>query len=52
MAYAVLQVVTDRLREEGRLLDGVTPPLRAADGRLVRVDLVERPPFATLRAAA
>jgi glucosyl-3-phosphoglycerate synthase len=52
MAYAVLQVVMDRLRDEGRLLDGATPPLRAADGRLVRVELVERPPFATLRAAA
>ena len=45
-------VVMDRLRAEGRLLDGVAPPFRAADGRLVRVELVERPPFATLRAAA
>jgi glucosyl-3-phosphoglycerate synthase len=52
MAYAVLQVVMDRLRAEGRLMDGATPPFRAADGRLVPVDLVERPPFATLRAAA
>jgi glucosyl-3-phosphoglycerate synthase len=52
MAYAVLQVVMDRLRAEGRLLDGAPPPFRAADGRLVRVDLVERPPFATMRAAA
>jgi glucosyl-3-phosphoglycerate synthase len=52
MAYAVLQVVMDRLRAEGRLLDGDAPPFRAADGRLVRVDLVERPPFVTQRAAA
>lgn len=52
MAYSVLRVVVDRLREEGRLLDPAPPPLRMADGRLVPVDPVERPPFATLLAAA
>ena len=52
MAYSVLRVVMDRLREEGRLLDAEPPPLRTADGRLVRVEPVERPPFATLLAAA
>ena len=52
MAYAVLQVVMDRLRARGPPARRRAPPFRAADGRLVRVDLVERPPFATLRAAA
>jgi len=49
MAYAVLRVISERLREEGRLLDGPAPPLQAADGRLIEVELVERPPYATLR---
>jgi glucosyl-3-phosphoglycerate synthase len=52
MAYAVLQVILERLREEGRLLDYHAPPLQTADGRLVQVELVERPPYATLRARA
>ena len=52
MAYSVLRVVIDGLRAEGRLLDAEPPPLRTADGRLVRVEPVERPPFATLLAAA
>jgi glucosyl-3-phosphoglycerate synthase len=52
MAYAVLRVILERLREEGRLLDDHAPPLQAADGRLIEVELVERPPFATLRARA
>jgi glucosyl-3-phosphoglycerate synthase len=52
MAYAVLRVVLDRLRAEGRLSDGGAPPLQTADGGLVQVELVERPPYATLRAAA
>jgi glucosyl-3-phosphoglycerate synthase len=52
MAYAVLQVVLDRLRAEGRLIDDQVPPLQSADGRLVQVELVERPPFATLHARA
>ena len=50
MAYAVLRVILERLREEGRLLDDHAPPLQTADGRLIQVELVERPPYATLRA--
>ncbi|HEU0025433.1 MAG TPA: glucosyl-3-phosphoglycerate synthase [Thermoleophilaceae bacterium] len=52
MAYSVLRAVTDRLRSEGRLLDRGSPRFRNAEGRLVAVDVVERPPFATLLAAA
>jgi glucosyl-3-phosphoglycerate synthase len=52
MAYAVLCVVLERLRRHGRLLDGHAPPLQTADGRLVQVELVERPPFLSLRAPA
>ncbi|MDQ3588240.1 MAG: glucosyl-3-phosphoglycerate synthase [Actinomycetota bacterium] len=50
MSYAVLRVVLERLRREGRLLDDHAPPLQTADGRLVQVELVERPPYASLRA--
>jgi glucosyl-3-phosphoglycerate synthase len=49
MAYAVLRVILERLRAEGRLLDDHAPPLQTADGRLIQVELVERPPYATLR---
>ena len=52
MAYAVLRVILERLRAEGRLLDDHAPPLQTADGGLVQVELVERPPHATLRARA
>ena len=52
MAYAVLRVVLERLRAEGRLLDDPAPPLQTADGGLVQVEIVERPPYATLRARA
>jgi glucosyl-3-phosphoglycerate synthase len=52
MAYAVLRVMLERLRTEGRLLDGPAPPLQTADGGLVQVEVVERPPYATLRARA
>ena len=52
MAYSVLRVILDRLRDEGRLLDDHALPLRTADGGLVQVEVVERPPYATLRAAA
>ena len=52
MAYAVLRVVLERLRRDGRLLDDHAPPLQTADGRLVQVELVERPPYATLRTRA
>ena len=52
MAYAVLRVILERLRAEGRLLDDHAPPLQTADGRLVQVELVERPPHVTLHARA
>ena len=52
MAYAVLRVVLERLRAEGRLVDDHAPPLQTADGGLVQVEIVERPPYATLRAGA
>ncbi|HZI91080.1 MAG TPA: glucosyl-3-phosphoglycerate synthase [Thermoleophilaceae bacterium] len=49
MAYTVLRVILERLRRDGRLLDDHAPPLQTADGRL---ELVERPPFLSLRAPA
>ena len=52
MAYAVLRVVLERLRRDGRLLDDHAPPLQTADGSLVQVEVVERPPYASLRASA
>jgi glucosyl-3-phosphoglycerate synthase len=52
MAYAVLRVILERLRVEGRLSDDHAPPLQTADGRLVQVELIERPPYASLRAPA
>ena len=52
MAYAVLRTILERLREDGRLSDDHAPPLQTADGGLVQVELVERPPYATLRAHA
>jgi glucosyl-3-phosphoglycerate synthase len=52
MAYAVLRVILERLRAEGRLLDDHAPPLQTAAGGLVQVELVERPPHATLRTRA
>jgi glucosyl-3-phosphoglycerate synthase len=52
MAYAVLEVILERLRRDGRLLDDQVPPLQTADGRLVPVELIERPPYASLRARA
>jgi glucosyl-3-phosphoglycerate synthase len=52
MAYAVLRVVLERLRTDGRLLDDHAPPFQTADGGLVQVEIVERPPYATLRARA
>jgi glucosyl-3-phosphoglycerate synthase len=52
MAYAVLRVILERLRAEARLTDDPAPPLQTADGRLIQVELVERPPYATLRARA
>jgi glucosyl-3-phosphoglycerate synthase len=52
MAYAILRVLTERLRAEGRLVDDHAPPLQTADGGLVQVEIVERPPYATLGARA
>jgi glucosyl-3-phosphoglycerate synthase len=52
MAYAVLRVILDRLRAEGRLADDAAPPLQTADGGLVQVEVVERPPYASVRAHA
>jgi glucosyl-3-phosphoglycerate synthase len=52
MAYAVLTVVSERLRAEGRLTDGQAPPLQTAEGGLVHVEIVERPPHAELHARA
>ncbi len=52
MAYAVLRVVLERLRQDGRLLDDHAPPLQTADGQLIQVELIERPPYAKLRARA
>jgi glucosyl-3-phosphoglycerate synthase len=52
MAYAVLRAVLERLRADGRLLDDHAPPFQTADGGLVQVEIVERPPYATLRARA
>jgi glucosyl-3-phosphoglycerate synthase len=52
MAYEVLRVILERLRTDGRLLDDHAPPLQTVDGGLVQVEVVERPPYATLRARA
>ncbi len=52
MAYAVLRVILERLRAEGRLIDEHAPPFQTVDGQLIQVELVERPPYATLRARA
>jgi glucosyl-3-phosphoglycerate synthase len=52
MAYTVLRVILERLRRDGRLLDDSAPPLQTADGRLIQVELVQRPPFASLRTRA
>jgi glucosyl-3-phosphoglycerate synthase len=52
MAYAVLRVLTERLRAEGRLMDDHANPLQTAGGGLVQVEIVERPPYATLGAHA
>ena len=56
MAYAVLIALTTRLEREGRLVDGPALPvfLRPGGEGLERVDVhvVERPPMASVRAAA
>ena len=52
MSYAVLRVILERLRADGRLLDDHAPPLQTAEGGLVQVEVVKRPPYATVRARA
>jgi glucosyl-3-phosphoglycerate synthase len=52
MAHGVLGVIHERLRREARLHDGPPPPLQTADGRLVQVELVERPPYTTVGSRA
>jgi glucosyl-3-phosphoglycerate synthase len=52
MAYAVLRVVLERLRRDERLKDDHAPPLQTADGRLIQVELIERPPYASIRLPA
>ncbi len=52
MAYAVLRVVLERLRADGRLRDDHAPPLQTADGQLIQVEIIERPPYALIRARA
>ena len=52
MSYAVLRVVMDRLRREGRLLDDVATPFQTADGDLVDVELTVRPSHTSLRTRA
>jgi glucosyl-3-phosphoglycerate synthase len=52
MAYAVLRVILERLRADGRLLDDHAFPLQTADGGLIQVEIVERPPYATVRTRA
>jgi glucosyl-3-phosphoglycerate synthase len=55
MAYSVLQAVAERLEREGRLTGGVpTHSLMAVEGERLserKVELVERPSMASLRAA-
>ena len=52
MAYAVLRVILERLRRDGRLKDDHAPPLQTADGQLIQVELIERPPYASIRLPA
>jgi glucosyl-3-phosphoglycerate synthase len=52
MAYAVLRVILERLRADGRLRDDHAPPLQTADGQLIQVEVIERPPYASIRARA
>lgn len=52
MAYAVLRVILERLRADGRLLDDHAPPFQTAEGQLIQVELIERPPYATQRTTA
>jgi len=46
MAYAVLSVIVERLRGEGRMPEGGLSPLITAGGDIIEVDVLERPPHA------
>ena len=48
----MLRVILERLRSEGRLTDPQAFPLQTAEGGLVQVEIVERPPYATVRTRA
>lgn len=52
MAYAVLQAVLERVKREGRPLELPLPPFQRADGEVVVLEPLERPPFASLRSRA
>jgi glucosyl-3-phosphoglycerate synthase len=52
MSYAVLRVILERLRRDGRLKDDHAPPLQTADGRLIQVELIERAPYVSIRLPA
>ena len=52
MSYAVLRVILERLRRDHRLKDDHAPPLQTAAGRLIQVELIERPPYASIRLPA
>jgi glucosyl-3-phosphoglycerate synthase len=52
MAYTQVAAVARRLRRDGRLDELELRPFRAADGRLVEAETVERPPFASLHPVA
>ena len=52
MAYTVVRVILERLCAEGRLLDDHVPPFQMAEGQLIQVELVERPPYASIRTRA
>ncbi len=45
-------MILERLRADGRLVDDHAPPLQTADGQLIQVELIERPPYAKLRTPA
>ena len=50
MAHTVLTTVIGRLARDGRFVGAVPEPYRSHDGRVVETPVVERPPFASLRA--
>jgi glucosyl-3-phosphoglycerate synthase len=52
MAYTILSAVLERVHREGRLGELPRQPFRRADGQVIDVHPVERPPFASLRSPA